>query len=372
MIDKNDAPAEDIIADEAAKAIAAGAQRVTVALHQSDKGRVGAKIHETDHLYFNETELWQQTPPGDYSLLVRADKRVVTRIPWAVRKPAPEQPPAFDFQPPPPPMPAPMVTPPVGGPSLSAAPAGLVELIIASQSNATQLQMAQIQAQSAQSAAMMQTMMGLLKERTVERTPLDELLKLHKMLELGDVEASERPQPLIGDTAIAALAGVLNKFADRPPAPRPIVRVQAAPPKPVELPAAVQVELPAADAGDLDNDEDLDTPREQLLDRARRSLPIAAGYLELAFGNDDAQDDEIATTLADMLGDVGYEPEGILESTEPGALAALLHKTNPHLDAARLRRVEDAMRRQMETPHGGEQPEQPEQPAPSEPAEDLV
>ncbi len=367
-IDRTDAPAEDIIAEVAATSIAAGAQRVTVALHSSDKGRIGPKIHETEYSYFNEAELWQQSPPGDYALLVRADKRVVTRIPWNVRKPAPEQPAAFDFAPPAPPPP-PMVTPPAGQPPLAAAPAGLVELIIASQSNATQLQMAQIQAQSQQSAAMMQTMMSLLKEKTVERTPLDELLKLHKMLDLGDVEPTERTQPLIGDTAIAALAGVLNKIVDRPPAPRPIVRVQAEPPKPlpaahrVEVPAG-NVEEPAGDVGDLDNDKDL------MLDRAKRALPIAGGYLDLAFSNDDALDDEIATTLTDMLGDVGYPAEDILDATEPGTLAMLLHKTNPHLDAARLRRVEDAMRRQMETPHGGEQPEQPaSDPAP---AEDLV
>lgn len=345
-IDKVDVPVEDRIREEADAAIAAGAKRVTVVLHQADRGRCGPKIIETDYQFFDEAKLYRDTPTGDYQLIIRADGFVKARLPWNVRKPAdPAAAPSFDL----PPMPAAPSLAAVAGGQVTTQPVGLVELLIAQMNNTAAMQTAQINAQANLMGQLFASMAGTMKERTAERTPLDELIKLHKLLKLGDVDAAaaEPSRPLIdGDTA-AALVGVLSKFADRPPASaRPIVRV--APPvtaTPAAIPAAPTP--PAADIQDLDNDKKL---AKSTLERA---LPVLVSYLELAFGNPDAVDDEIASTLSDLMGDVGFPADDVLEQTDPGTLATLLSKMNQHLDAGRCRLIESAMRAHLEIPTDG-------------------
>lgn len=353
-LDRNDQAAEDIIREAAEAAIGKGAKRVTVALHQADRGRLGPKIIETDWQYFDEAKAYRDNPTGDYQLVPRADGVVLTRIPFNIRKPA-EPAPALEL-----PAAAPLPAPSLAGGQVTAQPVGIVELLIAQMNNTAAMQTAQINAQANLMGQLFGSLAGTMKERTAERTPLDELIKLHKLLKLGDVDTPAEPsRPIIDPDTAAALVGVLSKFADRPAPPPRVVRVPAAIPAAIPaatlpaIPATPAPATPAGDVGDLDNDKQLEA-RASLT----KALPVLVSYLELAFSNPDAADDEIAATLSDLLGDVGFPADELLEGADVGVLANTLASLNPHLDAGRVRRIESAMRAQMETvTDGSSEPE---------------
>lgn len=301
-----------------------------VGIHTIRDSKLAAKCGQVPWPKFDEQQvaeqLAQKPGPGTYALCLRRlgvpqTKGMATLIVEPILPAiAPVQQPT----------PAPVTTSPAAACRTDNVAENLLAMVIANGQNQTQLLATMMQASSQQNATMMQTLAGMVQTRTQDRTPVDEVLKLMKIMEDRDRDDSSS---LIDAKAIqAAVAGFTSAMrADGQRQPQTAFT-------PVYAPPAASPAIAPPPAAPIRTDASDSTSKQQ------RLVEVVTGFLRMAYSSPDNSLVEVGATLSDLLETMGCDSKDLAESMEHGSLSALVNQWAPEVPLEWLHGVETQWR----------------------------